>query len=338
MAALLSFRDGVKDFCSKYDKFVSPLCKFILAIVMFWSIAHLTGYNSMMSSMVVVLAASFVCAFLSDSLTLAIGGVYACAQVASASIELGITFVIIFVIMYCVYIRFFPKASWVIMFMPFLYIIKFAYFMPLLAGMFLGVAGMIPAAFGCIFYFFMKYTADYMQLASTTPADSIVEGYKYIFEHLVQDKTLLLTIIVFAVVIVLTYIIYRMSFAYSWYVAIITGGIVEIVLFLVGTLSMETEISLSGALLGCIFAILVALIVQFFKTVVDYSSVENTQFEDDEYYYYVKAVPKIMSDRQKSSKSSAGRSEMPRKQAPSSAPRRSSTPAKRGESTTGATR
>ena len=43
-----------------------------------------------------------------------------------------------------------------------------------------------------------------------------------------------------------------MSFAYSWYVAIITGGIVEIVLFLVGTLSMETEISLSGALLGCI--------------------------------------------------------------------------------------
>ena len=263
---------------------------------------------------------------------------YACAQVASASIELGITFVIIFVIMYCVYIRFFPKASWVIMFMPFLYIIKFAYFMPLLAGMLIGFAGMIPAAFGCIFYFFMKYTADYMQLASTTPADSIVEGYKYIFEHLVQDKTLLLTIIVFAVVIVLTYIIYRMSFAYSWYVAIITGGIVEIVLFLVGTLSMETEISLSGALLGCILAILVAIIVQFFKTVVDYSSVENTQFEDDEYYYYVKAVPKIMSDRQKGSKSAAGRPETPRKQAPSSAQRRSSTPAHRGESTTGATR
>ena len=98
MIALLSFRDGVKDFCSKYDKFVSPLCKFILAIVMFWSIAHLTGYNSMMSSMVVVLAASFVCAFLSDSLTLAIGGVYACAQVASASIELGITIVIICIV------------------------------------------------------------------------------------------------------------------------------------------------------------------------------------------------------------------------------------------------
>ena len=210
--------------------------------------------------------------------------------------------------------------------------------MPLLAGMLLGVTGMIPAAFGCVFYYFMKYAADYMQLTSTTPADNVVEGYKYIFEHLVQDKTLLLTIIVFAVVIVLTYIIYRMSFAYSWYVAIITGGIVEIVLFLVGTLSMETEISLSGALLGCILAILVAIVVQFFKTVVDYSSVENTQFEDDEYYYYVKAVPKIVSDKQKTAKGSSSRQDMPRKKTPSNGQRRNPASSLKGDSTTGTTR
>ena len=114
--------------------------------------------------------------------------------------------------------------------------------------------GMGPAAFGCIFYFFLKHTADYVALSSSSAEGDLIEGYKYIFQHLVQDKTLLLTIIVFAVVIVLTYIIYRMSFAYSWYVAIITGGVVEIILFLVGTLSMEVEVSLAGALLGCILA------------------------------------------------------------------------------------
>ena len=332
MATLLTFRDEVKNFCSKYDKFISPLCKFVLAFVMFWSISHLTGYSSTISNIVVVLAAAFVCAFLSEALTLAIGGLYACAQIASASLELGITFVIIFVIMYCVYIRFFPKASWVIMFMPFFYIIKFPFFMPILAGMLLGATGMIPAAFGCVFYYFMKYTGDYVALSSTTTSDKMVEGYKYIFEHLVQDKTLLLTIIVFAVVIVLTYIIYRMSFAYSWYVAIITGGIVEIILFLVGTLSMEVEISLAGALLGSICAILVAIIVQFFKTVVDYSSVENTQFEDDEYYYYVKAVPKVMSTAQKPAV------KKPAAQTQRSSAARNNAAHRRGDSVTGSTR
>ena len=257
--------------------------------------------------------------------------------------------------MYCVYIRFFPKASWVIMFMPFFYIIKFQFFMPILAGMLLGAAGMIPAAFGCIFYFFMKYTGDYVKLSDTTPSDKIVEGYKYIFEHLVQDKTLLITIIVFAVVIVLTYIIYRMSFAYSWYVAIVTGGVVELILFLVGTLSMDIEISLAGALLGCIIAILVAVVAQFFKTVVDYSSVENTQFEDDEYYYYVKAVPKITSGPKKAVKTQQNpqrpAQRKPASQKNGSAPQRNGAasqrsgsapqhrkPERRGDSVTGSTR
>lgn len=336
MSTLLDLRDGVKNFCSKYDKFVSPLCKFVLAFVMFWSINHLTGYNSTISSMVVVFAAAFVCAFLSDALTLAIGGVLACAQVASANIELGITFIIIFVIMYCVYIRFFPKASWVIMFMPFFYIVKFQFFMPLLAGIMLGAVGMVPAAFGCIFYYFMKYTADYMAVAETTAADKMVEGYKYIFQNLVQDKTLLLTIVVFAVVIVITYIIYRMSFAYSWYVAIITGGVVEIILFLIGTMSMEVDISLAGALLGCILAILVSIVVQFFKTVVDYSSVENTQFEDDEYYYYVKAVPKVMSDsrRKRTRDTSPAQKPVQRQRAS----QMGGTSAGKGNSVTGSTR
>jgi len=33
--------------------------------------------------------------------------------------------------------------------------------------------------------------------------------------------------------------------------------------------------------------------LQFFVFNVDYSRTELVQFEDDEYYYYVKAVPKI---------------------------------------------
>lgn len=299
MATLLAFRDGVKNFCSKYDKFVSPLCKFVLALVMFGSIESLTGYSDKLG-MVGVIAAAFVCAFISESFTLALGGVYAAFQVFCANTELGITFAVIFVIMYCIYIRFFPKASWPIMYMPFLYIINFPFLMPVLAGIFVGAAGIVPAAFGCIFYYFLDYTADYVKLLEGTEVkDNVVEGYKYMFEHLVQDKTLLLTIVVFAVVIVLTWIIYRMSFAYSWYVAIVTGGLVEIILFLVGTMSMEVDISLAGALLGCILAILVAIVVQFFKTVVDYASVENTQFEDDDYYYYVKAVPKVVTTEKK---------------------------------------
>ena len=38
---------------------------------------------------------------------------------------------------------------------------------------------------------------------------------------------------------------------------------------------------------------LIAYIVQFFRLTLDYHGTRKLQFEDDEYYYYVTAVPKI---------------------------------------------
>ncbi len=299
MATLLTIRDEIKNFYSKYDKFISPVIKFLLALVMFWSILHLTGYHATLNRMMVILLLSIVCAFVSEGITLAFGGIYACAQLFSASLEIAITFVLVFIIMYCVYIRFFPKTSWIIMFMPFMFIIKFQYFMPILAGMLVGVSGVMSAAFGCIFFYFLKFASDYMALSATSVEEELVEGYKYMFQSLVEDKNLILTLIVFAVVIVLTNIIYRLSFDFSWYAAIVAGGLLEIILFLVGNFAFDASVSLIGVLFGSIIAILVAVAVQFFIGVVDYARVENTQFEDDEYYYYVKAVPKVTMGKQK---------------------------------------
>ena len=46
-------------------------------------------------------------------------------------------------------------------------------------------------------------------------------------------------------------------------------------------------------LIGVIIAMLVAAVYNFFIFAVDYSRTEYIQFEDDDYCYYVKAVPKI---------------------------------------------
>ena len=298
MATLLEFRNGIKNFCSKYDKFVSPVCKFVLALVMFWSISHLTGYNSTINSIVVVLAAAFVCAFLSESLTLAIGGIYACMQVASASMELGISFIVIFIIMYCVYIRFFPKTIWIVLFAPVFFLVKLQFLLPILAGMLVGPAAMFSVGIGCIIYYFMIAAGDYVDALASAGGAEIAASYKFIFEALKGNKELVLTVVVFAVIVLIVAIIYKLSFDYSWYVAIAIGGVFEIILFLVGNVTTGADMSLTSVVIGSLVSVIGAAVVQFWKTVVDYSKVEKTQFEDDEYYYYVKAVPKFL-DRKK---------------------------------------
>jgi hypothetical protein len=299
MATLLTMRDGIKNFCSRYDKVITPIIKFVLAFVMFLSFTYLTGYNDTVSSGLIMFLLSVVCAFVSEGITLFLGGVVLIMNYMSASKEIGITFILVFVVMYCIYIRFFPKTAWLILYAPLFFMLKLQYLLPLLAGMLVGPAGVISMAFGCVFYYFGINTAGYLEeMAAATNAEEMLESYKYLFQNLVEDKNLILTIVVFAVISIITYVIYRMSVEYAWYAAIIVGGLFEIILFLVGNVLLDANVSISGILGGTIVAVIIAVIVQFFKVVVDYSRTENTQFEDDEYYYYVKAVPKVVMGKQ----------------------------------------
>ena len=46
-------------------------------------------------------------------------------------------------------------------------------------------------------------------------------------------------------------------------------------------------------LIGALISLAVALLYHFFVFTVDYTRTEYVQYEDDDYVYYVKAVPKI---------------------------------------------
>ena len=61
---------------------------------------------------------------------------------------------------------------------------------------------------------------------------------------------------------------------------------------LIGDLVYNTDNSIIGVILGNVLAALIAMVIQLFAFNLNYSRVEKVQFEDDEYYYYVKAVPK----------------------------------------------
>ena len=64
-------------------------------------------------------------------------------------------------------------------------------------------------------------------------------------------------------------------------------------ILLVGDLIFDTNGSIIMLIIGTIISVLVAKVVEFFVFSVDYSRTEKVQFEDDDYYYYVKAIPKI---------------------------------------------
>ena len=76
-------------------------------------------------------------------------------------------------------------------------------------------------------------------------------------------------------------------------VSFLVAGVLNIVLFLVGSVTLTIEMSIGAILLESIVGVLIAMLFQFWKGIVDYQRTEVLQFEDDDYYYYVKAIPKL---------------------------------------------
>ena len=64
------------------------------------------------------------------------------------------------------------------------------------------------------------------------------------------------------------------------------------VILLVGYVLLGMPEKIMWVLIGTAVSIVICLILEFFFYNLDYSRIERVQFEDDEYYYYVKAVPK----------------------------------------------
>ena len=80
---------------------------------------------------------------------------------------------------------------------------------------------------------------------------------------------------------------------HAWKIASFAGGAVCIIIATAGNMVLELHISYGTIILSSIIGILLGFVLELVFFSVDYSRTERVQFEDDEYYYYVKAVPKI---------------------------------------------
>ena len=107
------------------------------------------------------------------------------------------------------------------------------------------------------------------------------------------NQEMYLAIAVFAIVMVTVNMICSQEFHYVYETAITAGVIVNILLILLLSFPFNVEVHVLYLLASSVFSGLLAWLIQFFQVVLNYSAVEYLQFEDDEYYYYVKAVPKM---------------------------------------------
>ena len=293
MTTLLVAKQYIRSFINKYEVYLKPLMKLILAITSLMMINGKIGYMHRLDDISIVLIVAHQCSFMPMNFIIFIAAVFTVLHMYALSLECAAVALVLFLVMFLLYFRFSPKDTLVVLLTPICFVLKIPYAIPLTMGLIGTPASVISVGCGVVVSYLISYIADSATALSGMDTEDVATKFRFIVDGLLDNKEMLLTIFAFALTIVIVYLIKRMSVNYSWTIAMIAGAIADVMILLIGDLIFDTNVSIVGIIIGTVFSILIAKIVEFFAFHVDYSRVEKVQFEDDEYYYYVKAVPKI---------------------------------------------
>lgn len=293
MTALLELKERLRIFYSKYDIYLIPLWKFIFAMFSFMMLNSQIGFMEKLTSPLISLLLSLICSFLPVNMIAVFAALLLCAHAFALALEIFAITVGLLFIMYAIYFRVAPNYGYLLVLTPLAFYFQIPYALPLILGLVGTPVSAIPIAFGTIVYYLMYFMKTNEMMLSSTEAEEMISRILYLVENVLLNKMALLAILVFTCTLLFVYMLRRLSVDYAWYIAIGSGAALNVLLFLLGTLILKVNTSIIAVIFGTIISIGLALVVEFFVFGVDYSRTEYAQFEDDEYYYYVKAVPKM---------------------------------------------
>lgn len=290
--ALLVFKERLKSIYQKTEIYLKPIFRFLIAIFVFTIINRTIGYDVRLKNIVVISILSFVCAFTSSSILILLAATVAFLHIYCISKVLSILVLLFLLVFYLMFIRFTPKKGYVVLAVIILTIFRIPYIVPILVGLTFNPIGIIPVSCGIIIYYLFRVVKEVAAMGNNNSVEDIIVMYKYVIDNLVSNRQMLLMIIAFSIVIIIVYLIRKRKFDYAFNIAIVAGIIINILIFLIGNLILDIQEEILWIVIGSLISGGIALFLQFFILSLDYSRVENVQFEDDYYYYYVKAVPK----------------------------------------------
>lgn len=292
MTTLLAFKERLKIFYSKFERYITPAIKFVSTFLMLMVIKENIGFMERLASVPVMIILAVLAAFIPWGLNVVLVSLIILLHVYTLSMELAVVLLAVLLIMFLLYFRFAPKDSIVIILMPVLFFMKIPYLLPLVMGLIGTPLSIISVACGTLIYFILNYIGENAAVINNAGSGAALTNISNLIDGMVKDEYLILTLLAFSLVVIVVYAIKRLSVDYSWSIAIVVGGILNIFIMLIGDWKLEIS-EKNPMIVGCLISMVLVYILQYFILSVDYSRTEYTQFEDDEYYYYVKAVPKM---------------------------------------------
>lgn len=293
MLSLLIFKEKIRLIYGKYSMFILPIFKFTLILTALILMNINIGYLDILKNPFFIFIIAVFCSVLPFSAISVILSIYLLSDMFSVSIDMFLLIGIYLLVIGILYYGFKPGNSYLIVVVPLLFTLKIPYVLPIVLGLGTGILTVIPLSAGIILYYLLLYVKNNIGTLTNGITSDLSVRYFQILNSILSNKIMYIMLLAFALSLVIVYLIHNLSINYSWEIAIVSGMVSLLLFIFMGEFIMNITLSIMELLFGLIISLVLAYVYKFFIFNIDYTRTEYTQFEDDEYYYYVKAVPKI---------------------------------------------
>ena len=292
MTVLLELKEKIKAAYAQYTIYFDIVLKALLSFMCFYWISMAFDTDSVFSNISIMLIVALLCSVLPLRVIPMCSAAFIVGHAFMMGIDTGAVTLVVLLVLLFLFLRFVPDDSLGLILMP--------------IGMYFGMPALIPICFGlrrrpdsmvavgggCITYYLIdSLTRNKAQLEVLEPTE-YMERLTLLLGGLVSDSGLIVNLLAICAVVVIVYAIRRLGFKHSFTVATVVGACTYVFFIILGNAVVDTNFNVPMIMIGSVFSTIVALILQFLFLSVDYSRTETMEFEDDDYYYFVKAIPK----------------------------------------------
>lgn len=293
MSTILVWREKVQKLYADYSLYITIVARLVLGGLVFGLINSRIGYMKSVSSIACTVGLTVVCAFLPVIVMVLAAMVLVLLHFFSMSMGVTLVSAVLFVLMYIFYLQFSTKQSWLILVTAVAFALKIPLVIPVAVGLLGGFFSLAPIVCGTIAYYVIHFVRVSSGTFKSEELSELLNAVTTAAKQLLGNKEMWLMVVVILGCTLLVYGIRTRSFNHAWKIASGVGAATGLVLGLVGNIVLSVDLSLVSLIVGTVLAIGFGLLAEILFLSVDYTRTEYVEFEDDEYHYYVKAVPKI---------------------------------------------
>lgn len=290
---MLEVREMILKTYQKTRIVINPLVKFILSLIVFSYINNNIGFDPRFSKTIIELGLSAICAFTPGGVLVFFAMLLTLLHILSVNIFMAILLFMLFAVLYGLLLRFSPKEVAVAVAIPVLAKYNLHYCVPILMGSISTPVSILPTTAGVIVYSIMGVVKEASERKVNLDIDDVIQLYTDVFDAILDNKAMIVMAAVFAAVIAFVWVIREFSLDYAFEISIGAGVVVNILGFLIADLKYDTTVKIGTLIFMSLISGIIAMLCDYMKRILDYTAIEKVQFEDDDYYYYVKAVPKV---------------------------------------------